>query len=118
MKFDPKSPPRAFDAAGRTLQDCGAMALEPGEQVTFTTPAGGECDFARTDWGFYATPSLNGRLAGFGLRGALVRNADGKNFVVLVEEGRTAAFEAYLDEQKMQIVRWLDGDLTDLGEGN
>ena len=76
MKFTPIDPPRRFQVSGRgvtlMLSDCGRVALEPGEQVTFTTAAGGEYDVARKDWGFYATPSTNSRLKSFGLRAALV----------------------------------------------
>src|SRR5438105_15753607 len=70
-------PPRAFQV-GRTekiwIRDCAHISLEPDEQVTFLTGEGAEYDVARKDWGFYATPSLNSRLARFGLRGVLVRN--------------------------------------------
>ena len=116
MKLDRKDPPRRFGAGGRTMADCGAIALDPGEQVTFTTPDGGECDFARTAWGFYATPSLNDRLPRFGLRGALVRNADAKQFVVLVENGHEDEFGAYLDEQQMTVVAWLDDAVSESGQ--
>ncbi|OAN52760.1 hypothetical protein A6A04_15800 [Paramagnetospirillum marisnigri] len=113
MRFDAKTPPRRF-AVGTgnklTISDCGSMALDPDEQVTLTTPSGGEYDITRKDWGFYATPSLNGRLIGFGLRGALTRNTQsGRIFVMLVERGFEDAFHAYLAEEAMEVVCWLDG---------
>ena len=74
MKIDLKNPPRSYEV-GRTvklqMKDCGTIRLEPDEQLTFTTEAGAEYDLARKDWGFYATPSLNGRLQQFGLRAVL-----------------------------------------------
>jgi hypothetical protein len=52
------------------------------------TKSGAEYDVAAKDWGFYATPSLNGRLQQFGLRGVLIRNrGTGRYFVLLVEPG-------------------------------
>ena len=114
MKFTPKDPPRRFavgNAVTFEMKDCGSLALEPDEQVTFTTPAGGEYDLARKDWGFYATPSLNGRLPQFGLRGVLIRNRlTGRYFVLLVERGRVDSFAAYCAQESLDTVAWLDTD--------
>jgi hypothetical protein len=112
MKFTRKDPPRRFtvgNAVKFEMADCGALALAPDEQVTFTTEAGGEYDVARKDWGFYATPSLNGRLEGFGLRAVLIRNRlTDRYFVLLVERGREADFDAYLAQESCDVVAWLD----------
>ena len=80
MKFIPRSAADVRDRAPTTgaRSDCGRIALAPDEQVTFTTEAGGEYDVTRKSWGFYATPSINGRLKTFGLRAALVRNVAGR----------------------------------------
>lgn len=114
MKFAPKDPPRRFPVGNATpfdMKDCGSLALEPDEQVTLTTPAGGEYDVARKDWGFYATPSLNGRLPQFGLRGVLIRNRlTGRYFVFLVEQGREESFELYCTEESLETISWLDSD--------
>ncbi|WP_119168009.1 hypothetical protein [Algihabitans albus] len=114
MKFAPKDPPRRFtvgNAALFEMKDCGELALESDEQVTFTTPGGGEYDVARKDWGFYATPSLNGRLPQFGLRGVLIRNRlTGRYFLLLVEQGREESFEAYCEQESLERVSWLDSD--------
>jgi hypothetical protein len=112
MKFEPQSPPRVF-AVGNSvkfeMRDCGSVHLAPDEQVTFKTEAGAEYDVARKDWGFYATPSLNGRLEQFGLRGVLIRNTlTGRYFVLLVEHGREASFEDYLKQESCGVVCWLD----------
>lgn len=120
MKFDSIDPPRRFAVGvdgGIELSDCGRIALEPDEQVTFTTESGGEYDVARKDWGFYATPSLNGRLPSFGLRAVLVKNrGTGRYFVGLVEEGKEPLFERYLERENLVAVRWLDSSerLADL----
>jgi hypothetical protein len=112
MKFEEKSPPRRFTVGNDVkfdMLDCGSLALAPDEQVTLTTESGGEYDVARKDWGFYATPSLNGRLQQFGLRGVLIRNTlTGRYFVLLVERGREQAFEAYQVQESLEVVAWLD----------
>jgi len=111
MKFEPKIPPREFevgyDVKG-VIRDCGAMRLEADEQITFLTEDGGEYDLTRKEWGFYATPSLNGRLAGFNLRAVLVKNRLDRFFVLLVQRGKEEAFDCYVRREPLKIVVWLD----------
>ena len=112
MKFTPQQPPRAFQVGPNgqiTLLDYGKIRLERNEQVTFTLPEGGEYDVARKEWGFYATPSLNGRLEQFGLRGVLIKNrGTGKFFVLLVEKGKEKQFEEYCRQENLAVVAWID----------
>lgn len=111
MNFEEKRPPRGFavgNAEKFTMYDCGTLRLEPDEQVTLVTEGGAEYDVARKDWGFYATPSLNGRLASFGLRAVMVRNPSERYFVMLVEKGREAQFDAYVKSERLVIVCWMD----------
>ena len=90
------------------MKDSGVITLEPNEQVTFKTESG-EYDLARKDWGFYATPSLNGRLSSFGLRGVLVKNREtGRFFVLLVEKGKESLFDEYCNLENLAVVTWLD----------
>jgi hypothetical protein len=116
VKFIPIDPPRTFEVSGAGvrlhLSDCGRVVLSADEQVTFTTEAGGEFDVTRKSWGFYATPSTNGRLKTFGLRAALVRNVAGRLFVVLVEQGKEGDFLAYVDADKQTLLTWLDDDAS------
>lgn len=111
MKFQPKQPPRefevGFDKKG-IVRDCGTMHLAPDEQITFVTEAGNEYDVTRKDWGFYAGPSLNGRLAGFNLRAVLLKNRIERYFVFLVEKGKEPEFERYVAGEPLQIICWLD----------
>ena len=113
MKFIPTDPPRRF-TVGRLapieLKDCGRVALDPDEQVTFVTEAGGEYDVARKSWGFYATPSLNRRLPSFGLKPALVGSPDGRRYVFLIERGREDEFSRYAASENLRVIRWLDSD--------
>ncbi|MCA9290943.1 MAG: hypothetical protein KDA25_07430 [Phycisphaerales bacterium] len=111
MNIDRHDPPRSFTVGFGppvTMHDCAHIALEPDEQVTFTTPGGGEYDVARKSWGFYATPSLDRRLPSFGLHAMIVRNRDDHHFVVLVERGHDEAFRAYLDAERLTVVARLD----------
>lgn len=112
MKFVPKDPPRRFqvgNVAKFDMKDCGELRLDPDEQVTLSTARGGEYDVARKDWGFYATPSLNGRLAEFGLRAVLIRNrSTGRYFVLLVEGGEEARFDDYLAREGLEVIAWMD----------
>jgi hypothetical protein len=110
VRVRPNDPPRLFRAGTAELKDCASVDLEPDEQVTFVTEAGGEYDVARKTWGFYATPSLNGRLPRSGLRPAIVRNADAKYYVLLVEQGHEAEFDAYCRAEAMSVVVWLDDE--------
>jgi hypothetical protein len=112
MKIEALDPPRTFRAGSVELKDCGAINLEPEEQVTFVTPDGGEYDVARATWGFYATPSVNGRLPSFGLRAALARNTSAKYFVLIVERGREEDFHRYCERECISVVAWLDDDQT------
>lgn len=111
MKFTPKDPPRVFEVGfGDIIQmkDCAHIHLEPDEQITLVTESGGEYDVARKSWGFYATPSLNGRLENFGLRPVLLKNRINRYFLVLVEGGKEPDFERYLDVEGLKVVCWMD----------
>lgn len=113
MKFNPRQPPREFEVGYDVkgiIRDCGSMQLAADEQITFVTEEGGEYDVTRKEWGFYATPSLNGRLAGFNLRPVLVKNRVNRFFVLLVEKGKEAAFDRYVQSEPLKIVSWLDSD--------
>jgi hypothetical protein len=112
VKLIRKSPPRPFQVGqgGKiTISDCGKIQLNSNEQVTFILPSGAEYDVTRKEWGFYATPSLNGRLEQFGLRGVLIKNrVTGRFFVLLVEKGKEAGFEDYCRAENLVAVAWLD----------
>ena len=113
MNFNSIMPPREFRVgrAGEiTLKDCGHIRLEAEEQVTFVTGSGAEFDVARKSWGFYATPSINGRLKRFGWKTALVRGADAKAYVLLVEAGYEKHFSDYLATEGHHLLCWLDDD--------
>ncbi len=108
MRFERRDPPREFSVGhGVRILDCGRIALEPNEQVTFETE-GTEYDFCRKSWGYYASPSLNGRLGRHGLRPALVKNGAGQYFLMAVRKGQENAFNAYLEHTGQRVSAWLD----------
>ncbi len=112
MKMKPIDPPRKF-AVGQggsvTISHMADIDLAPDEQVTFRTEGGAETDVARKSWGFYATGSLNGRLPQCGLRPALVRNEQGRLYLMLVENGHETDFDAYCRDERQTVLFWLDG---------
>lgn len=110
MKWKQLEPPRPFEAGRNKLvmKDTGEIFLEPDEQVTFKTDSGTEYDVARKSWGYYATPSLNGRLPRFNLRPVLVAGIDGKQFLHLVETGYEQEHADYLGQNHMRVLVWLD----------
>jgi hypothetical protein len=115
MKLALKNPPRTYKAGFEhavTISDCGSVELQPDEQLTFITPQGGEYDLTRKSWGFYATPSLNGRLKQFGLRPVLVKNRENRFFILLVERGNEDSFNTYVALEKLDLIAWLDDDAT------
>jgi hypothetical protein len=111
MKVTQIVPPREFavgQARDVVLRDCARIELAPDEQITFVTGGGAEYDVARKSWGFYATPSTNGRLRSFGLRAALVKGPGDKYYVMLVDAARRSEFDAYCGREGHEVIAWLD----------
>ncbi|MGD0534553.1 MAG: hypothetical protein ABR999_03800 [Methanoregula sp.] len=110
MKIEALDPPRKYSVRSVEIRHCGNIRLEPDEQVTFTTASGREYDVTKKSWGFFATPSVNGRLKIFGYRTAVVRDPSGKRFVCLVETEKEAEFRRYLEEDNTGVEYWLSDD--------
>ena len=113
MKLKAIQPPREFNVGIEqeiTIRHCADISLSPNEQVTFVGESGHEYDVARKSWGYYATPSINGRLRNHHLRGALVSNQKDQLYLMLVESGKEAEFNSYLDDERQTVLMWLDGD--------
>jgi hypothetical protein len=107
MKIIELKPARQFKV-GRSgqivLNDCGRILLGNDEQVTFCTDSGHEYDVVRKSFGYYATPSINSRLARFGYSTALVKNKSGHFFVLLVEKGREDCLRQYLRSEELRLI--------------
>lgn len=111
MKIAPVNPPRRFRVGLNKhieISDCARIHLEADEQVTFVTPSGKEHDFAAKSWGFYATPSINGRLVDQGFKTALVCNSQGRYYLMVVDPACMADFQAYIASEKNDLIEWLD----------
>ena len=111
MKIIEKTPARKFVVGlddQIVIKDCGSIKLNNNEQVTFITSSDKEYDVVRKDWGFYATPSLNGRLKRFGFKTALVKNSFNKYYVMIVDPNHMDSFKSYLKEEKQIVMEWLD----------
>jgi hypothetical protein len=111
MRIETKEPPRGF-RVGTTgdieIKDMGDIYLDPDEQLTFVTESGCRHDFARKAWGFYATPSINGRLKNEGFKTALVRNEHGRIYIMVVEAARRHVFDEYCRTRRQTVLQWLD----------
>lgn len=111
MKTDFQEEPRRFRLGKKLdieIKDCGKLALAPNEMISFATDSGRQYDVTRKAWGFYATPSMNSRLKTEGFKSALVRNDQGRCYVMLVEIEQMTEFQRYLTEESNEVVEWLD----------
>ena len=103
MKIKEKIPPRNFMVGTNEkffIKDCGDIYLENDEQVTFKTNDGKEYDFAKKSWGYYASPSLNGRLNNFDFRTCLIRNTkSNRYFILVVQKNHEKDFNIYLKQE-------------------
>ena len=107
MKIKIKKKPRIFNVnVGNSkiqLNDTASIMLKKNEQVTFKY-LGSEYDVAKKDWGYYATPSINGRLKQYGFRTFLIKNKRNKLYIFLVHKNKMKAFKKYCKEDNQKIV--------------
>ena len=111
MKIEPLLPPRKFFIGlddHIEIKHCANISLDDNEQITFITNLGKEYDVVRKDWGYYGTPSVNGRLKKFGFKTALVKNVNEMIFVMIVEKDKIEQFNKYISKSKQEIIQWLD----------
>ena len=111
MKFKSKNPPRVFKVGKNkniSISDMGDIHLNPDEQVTFVTDNGNRYDFARKNWGFYATPSINSRLKNENFITALVANKNRYIYIMVVEKSKIKEFHKYLKDDDITVLSWFD----------
>lgn len=82
--------------------------LSDNEMVTFIDKRKMSYDIVKKSWGYYATPSINGRLRNNKFKTALVSNEHGKIFIMLVEKNNINKFKIYCKNEKQKIIIWLD----------
>lgn len=111
MKITRCEPPRRFSVGLSNqieISDCGEIQLSNDEQVTFVKDSGARYDFAAKSWGYYATPSINGRLKQEGFKTALVANSAGRIYVMVVEVSKLDEFSKYCLADNQMVLEWLD----------
>ncbi|EQB34421.1 hypothetical protein M947_11100 [Sulfurimonas hongkongensis] len=103
-----KEKPRTFEVNNIQIKDFGKIILEKNEMVSFKTNSNKEYDFVAKEWGFYATPSINGRLKKEGFKTALVKNSFKKYYINVVDIDKMDSFLKYLKQENSSIVEWMD----------
>tara|TARA_B110000977_G_scaffold189679_1_gene259537 strand:- start:8579 stop:8905 length:327 start_codon:yes stop_codon:yes gene_type:complete len=90
-----------------TLKEVAKISLKKNEMITFFNGKI-EYDIVKKNWGFYATPSINGRLIKFGYKTCLIKNKKTNNkFITLVHKKQKKEFNKYLKDEECMIVEWL-----------
>ena len=107
MKMKIKKKPRVFTVNNIEIRDCGKIKLDKNELISFVTKSGKEYDFVAKEWGFYVTPSINGRLKKEGFKVAIVKNKIEKIFITAVEKNKIKLFEKYCSDEQQSILQWL-----------
>jgi len=85
------------------LKDMAKITLKKNEQVTFKN-SNSEYDVTKKDWGYYATPSINGRLKGFGFRTFLIQNKNNMLYIFLVHKDKMKNFRKYCKDDRQKIL--------------
>ena len=91
------------------LKDCGKIILNDNEQVTFSDKYNKKNDYdvTKKDWGYYATPSINGRLKKNNFISHIVINKSTNFFyIMLVHKNKKHLFQKYLKKENLKIITW------------
>ena len=89
------------------LKEVAKIKLNKNELVTFVNGKS-EYDVVKTNWGYYATPSINSRLKKFNIKTCIIRNKITKNiFITLIEKNKKKIFRKYLKDEKCELLKWL-----------
>ena len=110
MKIKIKNKPRKFKVnIGQKhiqLKDTAEIHLKKNEQITFKY-LDSEYDVTKKDWGYYATPSINGRLKKFSFRTFLIKNKKNKIYIFLVHKNKIKSFRKYCKDDNQIVLREL-----------
>ena len=113
MKIIEEIPSRKFKTGLKKqiiIKDSGKIILDEDEQVTFYSEDEKEYDVTKKNWGYYATPSINGRLKMFNYSTALVENSIGNHYIMIVDNEKKDLFKKYIDKEKLEVIKWLSND--------
>ena len=103
--------PRIFEVGKNKkikIKEVAFLYLKNNEQVTFKNENRKNYDFTKKSWGYYATPSINGRLKKEGFKTALVRNRFNKYYVMVVDNKKLKNFKNYCKTENQKIIEWID----------
>ena len=89
------------------LKEVAFLYLKNNEQITFISEKK-NYDFSKKSWGYYVTPSINGRLKKEGFKTALVRNKSNKYYVMVVDNKKLKNFKNYCKTENQKIIEWID----------
>ena len=110
VKFNIREKPRIFRVGEKNnikIKEVGFVYLKNNEQITIINENKKNYDFVKKSWGYYATPSINGRLKNFGFRTFLVSNTQKKIYIFLVNKDKIKLFKNYIKKEKIFIVKEL-----------
>ena len=107
MKIKIKKNPRLFTVNNIEIRDFGKIKLDKNELISFVTKSDKEYDFTAKEWGFYITPSINGRLKKEGFKVAIVKNKNKKIFIMAIEKNKIKLFKKYCSDQQERVIKWL-----------
>ena len=105
MKFKKKN--RRFKVNKVNIKHVGNLSLNSFETITFISKDKSEYDISKTDWGYYATPSINYRLLKNKFKTFIVFSKLCKKiFIHIVHKNRIGKYKKYLKTQNLEIIPW------------
>lgn len=114
MKFNLKKKPRIFSVGfdkSFNVKDYGKINVDHTDKefelLTFSNKKK-DYDFGITNWGYYATPSINKRLKNNGYQTFLVKNIYNKIFIMVVDDNKLNKFKKYIEFENQKILSRLD----------
>jgi 2-polyprenyl-3-methyl-5-hydroxy-6-metoxy-1,4-benzoquinol methylase len=115
MKIYKNSPSRIFRVGFDNkilIRDCGKIFLKNDEIVTFSDKNNNEYDIGKKSWGYYATPSINGRLKNNNFHSYLIKNIYEKIYLMIVHNSKQLNFNKYINDNHLKILLKLDNFLS------
>ena len=114
MKFNIKKKPRIFSVGfdkSFNVKDYGKVNVDHTDKefelLTFSNKKK-DYDFGITNWGYYATPSINKRLRNNGFQTFLVKNIYNNIFIMVVDDNKLTKFKKYIEFENQKILSRLD----------
>jgi len=103
--------PRVFKVGKNkkiNIKEVGFLYLKNDEQITLINENKKNYDIIKKSWGYYATPSTNGRLKKEGFKTALVKNKSNRYYVLIVDKKKIKNFKNYCKTENQKVIEWID----------